>query len=311
MKEIIVTGGAGYIGSHICKLMYKQGYDPITIDNFSTGHPNFVKWGDLIECDITHTIKLTSFFEKIKPIAVIHFAAASNVGESMINTMKYYYNNLLGTISLVEAMQKNNVSKMVFSSTCATYGIHPKGKISENIFQNPVNPYLSLLNKINFYSLRYFNVAGADDDLEIGELRDSETHLIPLAIKSGYEKDYVLKVFGNDYNTPDGTAIRDYIHVSDLAIAHYLSLENLLNEKNSDFINLGSGVGHSVFDIINILKNLGVETNFEIHEKRKGDLGELLADISKAKEVLNWAPTYSIEKILYSANECYKKINSV
>ena len=324
MKKIVVTGGAGYIGSHTCKLLKKKGFDPITIDNLSTGHRNFVKWGDLVECDITDTIKLTNVFKKIKPIAIIHFAASSYVGESMIDPVKYYYNNLSGTISLIEAMQRTSVFKIVFSSSCATYGIPSTDKISENSFQNPINPYgksklliekvlndLSILKKINFYSLRYFNAAGADDDLEVGELHDPETHLIPLAIKSGYEKGYVLKVFGNDYNTPDGTAIRDYIHVNDLAMAHYLALKNLIIKNNSDFINLGSGIGYSVFDIINILKNSGIDIKYEIHGKRKGDPPKLLADISKAKNVLKWAPIFSIEKILHSANEWYKKINNL
>ena len=324
MKKIIVTGGAGYIGSHTCKLLKKNGFDPITIDNLSTGHQSFVKWGDFFQCDITNTTKLTSLLKKIKPLAVIHFAASSNVGESMINPVKYYYNNLLGTISLIEAMQKSNVHKLVFSSTCATYGIPATNKITENTLQEPINPYgksklltekvlkdLSLLKKINFYSLRYFNAAGADDDLEVGELHDPETYLIPLAIKSGYHNSYVLKVFGNDYDTPDGSSIRDYIHVTDLAIAHYLSLENLLLKNNSDFINLGSGIGYSVFDIINNLKNLGIDIKYEIHGKRKGDQPKLVADISKAKRVLNWTPTYTIEKILHSANEWYKKINNL
>ena len=184
-----------------------------------------------------------------------------------------------------------------FSSSCAIYGIPDENKITENTMQKPINPYgnsklliekvlndLFVLKKINFYSLRYFNAAGADDDLEVGELHDPETHLIPLALKSGYEKGYVLKVFGDDYDTPDGSAIRDYIHVNDLAMAHYLSLENLLIKNNSDFINLGSGIGHSVFDIINILKNLGINIKFEIHGKRKGDPPQLLADISKGQE---------------------------
>ena len=324
MKKIIVTGGAGYIGSHTCKLLKKKGFDPITIDNLSTGHPNFVKWGDLVECDITDTTKLTSVLKKIKPVAVIHFAASSLVGESIVDPFKYYYNNLSGTISLIHAMQRSNVYNLVFSSSCAIYGIPDENKITENTMQKPINPYgnsklliekvlndLFVLKKINFYSLRYFNAAGADDDLEVGELHDPETHLIPLALKSGYEKGYVLKVFGDDYDTPDGSAIRDYIHVNDLAMAHYLSLENLLIKNNSDFINLGSGIGHSVFDIINILKNLGINIKFEIHGKRKGDPPQLLADISKAKKVLNWAPKYTIEKILLSANGWYKKINNL
>ena len=244
MNKIIVTGGAGYIGSHTCKLLKQKGYDPITIDNLSTGHSSFVKWGELIKLDIKETDKLMELLKKINPIAIIHFAASSDVGESMVKPSKYYHNNVAGTISLLEAMQSNGLQNIVFSSSCAIYGIPSSDKIKEDSILNPISPYgnskliiekilidLSKLKKINFYSLRYFNAAGADDDLEIGELHDPETHLIPLAIKSGFNKDYILKIFGSDFNTPDGTAIRDYIHVNDLAEAHYLSLENLLNKK--------------------------------------------------------------------------------
>ena len=324
MNKIIVTGGAGYIGSHTCKLLRQKGYDPITIDNLSTGHSSFVKWGELIKLDIKETDKLMELLKKINPIAIIHFAASSDVGESMVNPTKYYQNNVAGTISLLEAMQSNGLQNIVFSSSCAIYGIPSSDKIKEDSILNPISPYgnskliiekilidLSKLKKINFYSLRYFNAAGADDDLEIGELHDPETHLIPLAIKSGFNKDYILKIFGSDFNTPDGTAIRDYIHVNDLAEAHYLSLENLLNEKKSDFINLGNGVGFSVMEIIDILRKQGIKIKYETHNKRDGDPPKLLADNTKAAEVLNWAPSYDIEKTLFSAHSWYKKINSI
>ena len=324
MNKIIVTGGAGYIGSHTCKLLRQKGYDPITIDNLSTGHSSFVKWGELIKLDIRETDKLMELLKKINPIAIIHFAASSDVGESMVNPTKYYHNNVAGTISLLEAMQSNGLQNIVFSSSCAIYGVPSSDKIKEDSTLNPISPYgnskliiekilidLSKLKKINFYSLRYFNAAGADDDLEIGELHDPETHLIPLAIKSGFNKDYILKIFGSDFNTPDGTAIRDYIHVNDLAEAHYLSLENLLNKKKSDFINLGNGVGFSVLEIIHILRKQGINIKYEIQNKRDGDPPKLLADNTKAAEVLNWAPSYDIKKTLFSAHSWYKKINSI
>lgn len=324
MNKIIVTGGAGYIGSHTCKLLKQKGYDPITIDNLSTGYSSFVKWGEFIMLDINETDKLTKILNKIKPIAVIHFAASSCVGESMDNPTKYYYNNVSGTISLLKAMQNVGLLNIVFSSSCAIYGIPSFNKIKEDSTQNPISPYgnskliiekilidLSKLKKIKFYSLRYFNAAGADDDLEIGELHDPETHLIPLAIKSGFDKNYILKIFGNDFDTPDGTAIRDYVHVNDLAKAHFLSLENLLNKKKSNFINLGNGVGFSVLQIIDILKKQGINIKHEIQKKREGDPPKLLADISKAKEVLNWAPSYDIETILISAHRWYKKNNGL
>ena len=304
--------------------MRQKGYDPITIDNLSTGHSSFVKWGELIKLDIKETDKLMELLKKINPIAIIHFAASSDVGESMVKPSKYYHNNVVGTISLLEAMQSNGLQNIVFSSSCAIYGIPSSDKIKEDSILSPISPYgnskliiekilidLSKLKKINFYSLRYFNAAGADDDLEIGELHDPETHLIPLAIKSGFNKDYILKIFGSDFNTPDGTAIRDYIHVNDLAEAHYLSLENLLNKKKSDFINLGNGVGFSVLEIIDILRNQGINIKYEIQNKRDGDPPKLLADITKAAAVLNWAPSYDIEKTLFSAHSWYKKINSI
>lgn len=322
MNKIIVTGGAGYIGSHTCKLLKQKGYDPITIDNLSTGHSSFVKWGELIKLDIKETDKLIDILKKINPAAIIHFAASSYVGESMVNPTKYYHNNVAGTISLLEAMQNNGLKNIVFSSTCAIYGIPFSNKIKENSIQKPISPYgnskliiekilndLSRLKKINFYSLRYFNAAGADDELEIGELHDPETHLIPLAIKSGFDKNYILKVFGNDFDTPDGTAIRDYVHVNDLALAHYLSLENLINKKQSDFINLGSGTGFSVLEVIDILKKQGVNIKYKMQNRRDGDPPKLLADITKASKVLDWTPSYDIEKTLLSSHNWYKKIN--
>ena len=314
MKKILVTGGAGYIGAHTCKLLSAKGYDPISIDNLSTGHADFVKWGELIIEDVKNTDLIEKIINKIKPIAVIHFAASAYVGESVINPKKYYYNNLLGSISLIEAMIRTNICNLIFSSTCATYGIPSKDFIHENTLQKPINPYgrsklmienilndLATAKQINFYSLRYFNAAGADDDAEIGELHEPETHLIPLAIKSYLDNEYVLKIFGDNYETPDQSAIRDYIHVNDIANAHYLALEKILEFGNSNFINIGSGIGYSIFEIIQSLKKIGVNAKYVIDKRREGDPAILVADITKAKRILNWKPNYSLEDTLISA----------
>ncbi len=315
MKKILVTGGAGYIGSHTCKLLSRLNYEPIVYDNLSNGNKSFVKWGPLVEGDIRDTNLLESTLKYYRPDSVVHFAGLAYVNESILKPEKYYSNNVSGTISLAEAMIKSNIKKIVFSSTCAVYGLNRNKLISENTNQNPINPYgsskkivekvltdLEKIKKINFVSLRYFNASGADKELEIGELHDPETHLIPLAIMSSKKKNQILKVFGTDFNTPDGTAIRDYIHVEDLALGHVAALSFLEENDSSDFINLGSGKGTSVLEIINKLAKLGVKPNFINDNRREGDPESLVADISKAKRLLNWRPKFSdIDKILESA----------
>jgi UDP-arabinose 4-epimerase len=259
MKKVLVTGGAGYIGAHTSKLLAASGYEPVCYDNLSTGHADFVKWGPLEIGDLHDLEKLTRVISSYQPIAVIHFAASAYVGESIVKPLKYYRNNVGGTLSLLEAMRLSGLENIVFSSTCATYGTPTAKLLSESCPQVPINPYghskllieqilrdLSARVGLNHISLRYFNAAGADKDGEIGEKHDPEPHLIPLAIRSAIGGP-ALKIFGTDFPTPDGTAVRDYIHVEDLGRAHILALEYLLAGGTSDFVNLGTGTGNSLF----------------------------------------------------------------
>ena len=320
MKKILVTGGAGYVGSHACKLLAQSGYEPITFDNLSTGHASSVKWGPLIQGDLHETALLVKTIEQYEPIAVVHFAASSYVGESVANPFKYYLNNVGGTVSLLQAMTTTGLKNIVFSSTCATYGTPDVQLISETCPQLPINPYgqsklmiekilgdLANKDQIHHISLRYFNAAGADKDGEIGEHHDPETHLIPLAIRSALGG-AVLKVFGTDFSTPDGTAVRDYIHVEDLGRAHILAVERLLNGGSSDYFNLGTGRGTSVRQIIEGLEHLGVPVQAINAERREGDPAYLVADASKASHVLGWKPQYqSIDALLATALAWHKK----
>ena len=320
MKNILVTGGAGYVGSHTCKLLASSGYLPITYDNLSTGYEDAVKWGPLVQGDLSDIEKLSVTLKRFQPSAVIHFAGSSYVGESVSNPFKYYHNNVGGTISLLEAMRTQKIDKIVFSSTCATYGTPDLKAIDECCLQNPINPYgqsklmiekiltdLANQGQISQISLRYFNAAGDDRDGEIGERHDPETHLIPLAISSalGGSK---LKVFGTDFATPDGTAVRDYIHVEDLAVAHLLAVEHLMSGARSDFINLGTGTGHSVRQIIASLKDLGLKVLSEDASRREGDPAYLVADCLKAKVILKWEAQYTnISSILETAIRWHKQ----
>ncbi len=320
MKRVLVTGGAGYIGAHTCKKLFNAGYIPVTYDNLSTGHKEFVKWGDLIVGDLQDTEKLTKVLEQYEPVAVIHFAASAYVGESVENPFKYYRNNVGGTLSLLEAMTNVKLRHLVFSSTCATYGIPDKDLIDESTIQTPINPYgrsklmiehilrdLSSSNQISYVALRYFNAAGADRDCEIGESHDPENHLIPLAIRSAWG-DSNLKVFGTDFETPDGTAVRDYIHVDDLANGHICALEYLMSGGQSEVINLGTGRGTSVREIIKSLQQMGVNVIYENVGRRAGDPARLVADNSKAIRLLSWLPSSSgIKEILESAVAWHQK----
>lgn len=320
MNKILVTGGAGYVGSHTCKLLAISGYEPVCYDNLSTGHAEFVKWGPLEVGDLHDTAKLAQVLKTHRPVAVIHFAASAYVGESVTNPFKYYRNNVGGTLSLLEAMRATGVDKIVFSSTCATYGMPNATPISEDCPQYPINSYgqsklmiervlsdLSGRGELAQISLRYFNAAGADKDGEIGEKHDPETHLIPLAIRSA-QGGAPLNVFGTDFPTPDGTAVRDYIHVEDLGRAHILALEHLLSGGASNFMNLGTGTGNSVREIVTTLQKLGLPVNAIDAPRRPGDPAFLVADATKAKQLLRWEPTYTnIEEILGTAITWHKR----
>jgi len=320
MNAILVTGGAGYIGAHTCKLLAHSGFEPVVFDNLSTGHREFVKWGPFVQADLNETDRLAEVLQRHRPKAVIHFAAHAYVGESVLNPLKYYLNNVGGTLSLLEAMRRTEVRTIVFSSTCATYGMPDRTLIDENTPQHPINPYgagklmiermlrdLSARAELRYVSLRYFNAAGADKDAELGEWHEPETHLIPLAIQSAHGGAQ-LKVFGTDFDTPDGTAIRDYVHVEDLARGHLLALKYLLADGASASINLGTGSGSSVYEVIAALKDLKVNVNYSNAVRREGDPAYLVADISKAGRVLGWFPDYmGISDTLKTAVNWYSK----
>ena len=321
-KSILVTGGAGYIGAHTCKALAKAGYMPVTYDNLVYGHPKAVRWGPLEKGDIGDQKKLEMVMQKYNPSAVMHFAAYAYVGESVIHPAKYYRNNATGTLSLLESMKRCGIDKIIFSSTCATYGMPGKIPIDENHPQKPINPYgrsklmiewilqdFAAAYDLKFISLRYFNAAGADPDAEIGENHDPETHLIPLVLDVASGNRKCLEIYGTDYETPDGTCIRDYIHVSDLANAHLLALEYLNDGGQSDAFNLGNGNGFSVREVISTaLKVTGRDIPCLESEKRPGDPAVLIGSSEKIVNNLGWKVTYnSLEAIIKTAWRWHKK----
>ena len=325
-KKVLVTGGAGYIGSHACKDLFQNGYEPITFDNLSRGNKWSVKWGPLEIGDILDREKLEFVMKKYSPVAVMHFAAFAYVGESFENPAMYYRNNVVGSLNLLETMIKLGIKNCIFSSSCATYGIPQQVPIPVNHPQNPINPYgmskfmiermlcdFDKAYKLKYVSLRYFNAAGADPDGEIGELHIPETHLIPLILDVALEQKNYIEIYGNDYDTPDGTCITDYIHVSDLADAHVLALNYLLDNVESNSFNLGTGKGYSVLEIINTIKDLTCENiPFQVKSRRHGDPPILIADASIAIKTLGWKQKYSsIEREVYDAFKWHKKINEL
>ena len=320
---VFVTGGAGYIGSQTCKELYKNGDIPICYDNLSTGHHEFIKWGEFIYGDIKDTQHVRSCLKKYRPIGIIHFAAFAYVGESVSNPSKYFHNNVEGTLSLLDAARDEDIKNIIVSSTCAVYGQPAQVPIIEKCPTLPINPYgasklfmermltdYHTAYGLNWTALRYFNAAGCDPDGEIGEWHEPETHLIPRAIGAALGQLPQLEIFGNDYSTQDGTCIRDYIHVKDLAQAHILALEQCSKGKCNCAINLGTGIGISILDIIkHIKKTINVEVPFCFKARRKGDPSILVADPSSANTILNWNPQYSdIETIVNTAIRWTKKL---
>lgn len=319
--NVLVTGGAGYIGSQTCKLLKQSGFSPVVYDNLSRGRKELVRWGPLVEGDILDTKKVQSTLKEMNISAVIHFAAFAYVGESVEKPEIYYRNNVQGTMSLLEAMLQADVKKLVFSSTCATYGIPETIPISEECEQNPINPYGQtklIIERIlkdyghayglKSFCLRYFNASGADRDCETGEMHEPETHLIPLAVQSALTGS-VLKIFGDDYPTPDGTCLRDYIHVADLGDAHVKALQFLQNtNSNFEVVNLGNEKSYSVKEVIEETEKItGKKVNAEIFPRRAGDPAALVANSSKAKRILNWKPEFSdIHTIIESAVKWHK-----
>lgn len=314
--KILVTGGAGYIGSHFVKHIVLNGINVEVLDNLSRGHENAVpKQVKLYKVDLLDYDKLSAAIKESNADAVVHFAAFAYVGESVENPGLYYQNNVIGSINLIKAVNEAGIKKFVFSSTCSLYGNPIKVPISEEESVKPINPYANtkyviemVLRDFDFayglksVCLRYFNAAGCDFDGMIGESHEPEPHLIPIVLDAALGKRKSVKVFGDDYNTPDGTCIRDYIHVNDLADAHLKALEYLFNSGGSTVINLGTGSGYSVKEIIDSAKKVtGLDIPYEIAERRAGDPDVLVADNKKAKNILGWEPKISLDEVLSSA----------
>lgn len=313
---ILIVGGAGYIGSHVNKELYQRGYETIIYDNLIYGHKEAVKWGKFEYGDLCDTSRLEEIFNKYPIEAVFHFAAFAYVGESVTNPSKYYNNNVCATINLLDVMVRHNVKYFVFSSTCATYGQPEKMPITEDEIQKPINPYgaskLMVERVLEDYEsayglhsvcLRYFNAAGDDFDGEIGESHTPETHIIPLILDAALGKRDSIKVFGTDYDTVDGSCVRDYIHVIDLADAHIRALDYMKSENKSNRFNLGTGNGTTVIEMIETAKSItGIDFKVEFVERRPGDPATLIGSNRKAEEILGWVPQYSdIETILKTA----------
>ena len=314
---ILICGGAGYIGSHTIRLLVESGEDVIVADNLSTGHRSAINPAvKFYDCDIRDKVALQKIFAENKIEAVFHFAAFIEAGESVVNPLKYFSNNVVGMEILLEAMTEAGVDKIIFSSSAAVYGEPEKIPVGESDATIPVNPYgdtklimemmmrrVGAAHGVKFVSLRYFNACGAIEDASIGEDHHPESHLIPLVLQVPLGKREHITIFGDDYPTPDGTCIRDYIHVVDLAAAHVCALNYLRNGGESDFFNLGSGRGFSVKEIISTAEKVTAQKiNVKLGSRRAGDPARLIASSDKAKKFLNWTPRFDdIEKIISTA----------
>jgi UDP-glucose 4-epimerase len=322
-ETVLVVGGAGYIGSHTCLDLANKGFRPVVYDNFSNGHREFVKWGPAEEGDIRDRARLDEVLAKHKPAAILHFAALIEVGESVKDPVAFYDNNVIGTLTLMSAAQAAGINAFVFSSTCATYGLPQTLPLDENHRQVPINPYgrtkyiveqaLADYDQYKgFHSviLRYFNAAGADFDGRIGEWHTPETHAIPLAIEAVLGRRQGFKVFGTDYDTRDGTCVRDYIHVLDLADAHVRAVEYLLNGGSSVALNLGTGTGTTVKELLSAIED-ATERPFPVEYtgRREGDSTTLVANNDRARSVLGWVPQYDLSRIIESAWKWHAKSN--
>lgn len=322
MKHILVTGGAGYVGSHACKALAAAGYLPVTYDSLVTGHQEAVLWGPFVLGDILDKAALDDAVAQWKPVAIMHFAAFAYVGQSVMDPGKYYRNNVVGSLNLLEVMRDRAISKLVFSSTCATYGIPRQIPIREDHPQNPISPYgasklmiervlsdFAVAHSIQTISLRYFNAAGADLDAEIGEDHQPETHLIPLVLDAASGAKDAITILGDDYDTVDGTCVRDYVHVADLADAHVLSLRALESGGTSTAYNVGNGRGYSVREVISSARKItGREIDVRIGNRRSGDPAILVSDAARISRELGWHPTRSdLDVMLETAWRWHRK----
>ncbi len=315
-KRLLITGGAGYIGSHTVKLLGEKGYRLLTLDNLSTGHREAVLYGEFIKLDLSERDELRKIIREFRPDAVIHFAASIEVEESVRNPEKYYRNNTFNSLNLIETMVEEGINRLVFSSTAAVYGIPDKIPVDENQPFKPINPYgrskafveeilkdVSSAKGLRYVSLRYFNVAGADPDGKLGQSYKNPTHLITRALKTALGEYDDLYIYGTDYPTPDGTCIRDFIHVTDLASAHIDAIEYLFEGGDSDAFNCGYGHGYSVREVVDMVKKVtGVDFPVIEADRRPGDPPQLVADSRKIKKVLGWKPQYdNLEFIIKTA----------
>ena len=320
--NILIVGGAGYIGSHMCKYLSQNGYKPIVLDNLVCGHRESVKWGPFIEGSMEDKALLNRILKEHEIAAVMHFAAFCYVGESVNDPGKYYRNNVAATLALLETIVENDILNFIFSSTCAVYGKPMEIPIKEDHPQYPINPYgrTKLMVEqimddfgeaygLKSVSLRYFNAAGADPDGELGEDHRPETHLIPLVLQTALNRQETINIFGNDYPTNDGTCIRDYIHINDLAQAHLLALERLMSGNPGGPYNLGNGNGYSVKQVVDVARQVtGKPIPSNIVERRPGDPAVLIGSSEKAVKELGWRPQFTdLNTIIETAWEWHKK----
>ncbi len=322
MQTILVAGGAGYIGSHMVKILLANGYQVVTLDNLSAGYRDAVLGGDFVQRDLADKAGLDALFQRYDFAAVMHFASSIQVGESVINPALYYRNNVSNTLNLLETMQQHGVKRFIFSSSAATFGEPQYVPLDENHPQQPINPYgwtkwmveqilrdFDFAHQFKAVCLRYFNAAGADLEGQLGERHNPETHLIPLVLQAALGQRSHITVFGQDYPTPDGTCVRDYIHIVDLCQAHLLALQHLLNGGDSRAYNLGNGTGFSVKQVIDMAQQItGMNIPVVYGQRREGDPARLVADATWAKQQLGWQPRYAdLATIIQHAWQWHRK----